>query len=484
MVRRRQQVENLLNEHEYLVSYSTFPRLGCSNFTLPEYRISDPKIDNPLTLSEYFPEGAINRHPRFVTLARNIRERRGRKVQINVPIFKDTNTKLPHYDEVKTKDSKEAILKDHIYMDAMGFGMGNSCLQVTFQASSIKEALHLYDQLIPLTPIMLALSAASPIFRGMLADVDTRWAVISASVDCRTRQEQGDEKLTTDRFVIPKSRYASVSSYLSTENQNYNDINLVVDSEAEQILKKGGMDPILARHFAHLWIRDPMTLWRDGVDLDDETQSDHFENIQSTNWQTLRFKPPQPNSPIGWRVEFRPMEVQFTQYENAAYSIFIVLVTRVMLSYNLNLTIPISYVEENMKRAEVRDAVSSQKFYFRINPDEKEPIVEELTINEIINGGKGFPGLIPFMHRFLQDTATEIETSCKVKDYLDLIASRSKNELMTSAGWIRHFVLNHPEYKSDSIVNDKIVHDLTLEIDNFVHKKTNNPLLLPPRCCT
>ena len=34
-------------------------------------------------------------------------------------------------------------------------------------------------------------------------------------------------------------------------------------------------------------------------------------------------------------------------------------------SYNLNLTIPISYVEENMKRAEVRDAVSSQKFYFR-----------------------------------------------------------------------------------------------------------------------
>ena len=68
-----------------------------------------------------------------------------------------------------------------------------------------------------------------------------------------------------------------------------------------------------------------------GIEIDDETQSDHFENIQSTNWQTLRFKPPPPNSPIGWRVEFRPMEVQFTEYENAAYSIFIVLVTRVML---------------------------------------------------------------------------------------------------------------------------------------------------------
>lgn len=34
-----------------------------------------------------------------------------------------------------------------------------------------------------------------------------------------------------------------------------------------------------------------------------------LQNIQSTNWQSLRFKPPPPNSNIGWRVEFRPMEV-------------------------------------------------------------------------------------------------------------------------------------------------------------------------------
>ena len=80
-------------------------------------------------------------------------------------------------------------------------------------------------------------------------------------------------------------------------------------------------------------MRDPMTLWGERVELDDKTESDHFENIQSTNWQTLRFKPPPPNSPIGWRVEFRPMEVQFTEYENAAFSIFIVLITRVLLRF-------------------------------------------------------------------------------------------------------------------------------------------------------
>ena len=71
---------------------------------------------------------------------------------------------------------------------------------------------------------------------------------------------------------------------------------------------------------------------------------DHFENIQSTNWQTIRFKPPPVNSPIGWRVEFRSMEVQMTDFENAAFSIFIVLLTRAIISFDLNFYMPISQV--------------------------------------------------------------------------------------------------------------------------------------------
>lgn len=50
---------------------------------------------------------------------------------------------------------KTAALKDHIYLDAMGLGMGCCCLQVTFQAQSVDEARFLYDQLTPLTPIMV-----------------------------------------------------------------------------------------------------------------------------------------------------------------------------------------------------------------------------------------------------------------------------------------------------------------------------------------
>lgn len=39
--------------------------------------------------------------------------------------------------------------------------------------------------------IKLALSAASPLWRGYIADVDCRWNVIAGSVDDRTEEERG-----------------------------------------------------------------------------------------------------------------------------------------------------------------------------------------------------------------------------------------------------------------------------------------------------
>ncbi len=128
----------------------------------------------------------------------------------------------------------------------------------------------------------------------------------------------------------------------------YNDIPLVIDPEVAAVLQTGGMDPALARHFAHLFIRDPLVLYREILELPDEGSADHFENLQSTNWQTMRFKPPPPGSSIGWRVEFRSMEVQVTDFENAAYTLFVVLLSRAILSFNLNLYIPLSRVDENM----------------------------------------------------------------------------------------------------------------------------------------
>jgi hypothetical protein len=40
-------------------------------------------------------------------------------------------------------------------MDAMAFGMGNCCLQITFQAYNVAEATRVYDALVPIAPIMV-----------------------------------------------------------------------------------------------------------------------------------------------------------------------------------------------------------------------------------------------------------------------------------------------------------------------------------------
>jgi glutamate--cysteine ligase catalytic subunit len=59
----------------------------------------------------------------------------------------------------------------------------------------------------------LSISAACPIFRGYLVDVDCRWNVISASVDDRSPLERGLDG--NSKGLISKSRYDSISLYLS-----------------------------------------------------------------------------------------------------------------------------------------------------------------------------------------------------------------------------------------------------------------------------
>ncbi|KAJ1496002.1 glutamate-cysteine ligase catalytic subunit, partial [Baffinella frigidus] len=84
------------------------------------------------------------------------------------------------------------------------------------------------------------------------------------------------------------------------------------------------LDERLSTHVAHLFCRDPLVVFSDKIDLDDEVDNEHFENLQSTNWNTVRFKvPPAKQDDINWRVEFRSMELNLTDFENAAFTVFL-----------------------------------------------------------------------------------------------------------------------------------------------------------------
>jgi len=149
-----------------------------------------------------------------------------------------------------------------------------------------------------------------------------------------------------------------------------------------------------------------------------------------------------------------------------------------------------------METAHRRDAVLGEKFYFRKNPwpvrpprpyssngsrsgtntpgvsrppTPTNPVEEEyglMTIDEIMNGskdgedGNNFPGLIPLVESYLDSMNVEVSTRCELTRYLDLIRKRADGRLWTAAKWIREFVADHEGYKHDSVVDEKINHDL------------------------
>ena len=579
---RQQRIQSVLANNEHVMSIVSFPTFGVGTFTEPSL-----PPGGPVSESDYAPDGCINPHPRFATLTGNIRQRRGSKVQIRVPLFEDTMTpeflalqgrdyhqkksgiesneglfaledsasQLPsapaaastaanvppaagafHADDnADTLTRSDTLHEDQpsdqsiapvIDMDCMAFGMGCCCLQVTFQARDVDESRKLYDQLAVLAPIFLALTAACPILRGRLADTDVRWHTISASVDCRTPAERGIEGAGNPRGGtqegtglrrIAKSRYDSVDLYISNSGhfrEEYNDVEVEIDEPSLQTLIDAGIDRTLANHIAHLFIRDPLVIFEGKVDLDDDKSTDHFENIQSTNWQSVRWKPPPPESDIGWRVEFRTMEAQLTAYENAAFTVAIGLISRVILFFDLNLYMPMSKVNENMETAHSRMAASQGRFFFRtnvvplseecgstpdasggesksaasgnINQDTQANRIEAMSIYEILmgrvddsklGGRQYFPGLVPLIHAYLDIIDCDSETRRVVDDYIEFICSRASGELITTATWMRNFVTSHPKYMFDSVISDRIAFDLLQECDAITSGKKRVPEL-------
>ena len=154
MRQRRETVRERLRSNESLLTITTFPLLGSGNFVTPSFAAGGAAAH-----SLFVPDEIINLHPRFKTLASNIRQRRQAKVAINLPIFVDEKTPRPFKETFPASQwpdgGADAAKEDHIYMDAMCFGMGNCCLQVTFQACNVAEARSIYDQLVPVTPIMV-----------------------------------------------------------------------------------------------------------------------------------------------------------------------------------------------------------------------------------------------------------------------------------------------------------------------------------------
>lgn len=143
----------------------------------------------------------------------------------------------------------------------------------------------------------------------------------------------------------------------------------------------------------------------------------------------MRLKPPPSvDSEIGWRVEFRTMDIQLTDYENSAMIVLLLMLNNVINNFDVDFIVPISKVDENMERAHDVDAILNQKFWvktkgaikcpldeleftelessdFLYSKSQREPVeeaYEELSIIEILRGTETFVGLYPLIEKYME----------------------------------------------------------------------------------
>lgn len=220
----------------------------------------------------------------------------------------------------------------------------------------------------------------------------------------------------------------------------------------------------------------------------------------------MRFKPPPSiDSKIGWRVEFRTMDIQVTDFENSALLVVISMLYNILNHFDVNFMMHISKIDENMERAHKKDAYFKEKFWFRTNilPTGKcykwnimdktdftqsnnfangedpsnpygccfndEESYHELYIYEILEGKPeiNYKGIYPLINEYMAKRQYNKEDVEQANMYMQFILERAKGEVQTGAHYIRNFVLNHPEYKKDSIVSPAIAFDLLSNIVNM-----------------
>lgn len=186
------------------------------------------------------------------------------------------------------------------------------------------------------------------------------------------------------------------------------------------------------------------------------------------------------------------MDIQLTDHENTAYSVFIVLLAKTISYFDLNFYIPISKVDENMQICQKRDAVMSQQFWFRNNvssgnqsplsycfsytihtfnvidsANKSADIQDEYssqTIAQIMNGDGQTTGICTWIDRYISAQSVSESTQHVLKAHVNLIRERALGIRQTGATWIRNFVTSHPAYKKDSVVSHEINYDLIQKI--------------------
>lgn len=461
-----------------------------------------------------------------------------------------------------------------ILIDSMGQGMGCTCIQFTYQLENIEIARFIYDQLTILAPIFMRIMRSTPYNTNHLLNIDTRWELITVSVDDRTKEEScfdvevkglckcgqcdklmncgydfdpsaqkyhkkteniqipGEEEIksenppqwahirrnmqkkafnfTTRKKNIRKSRYSPSDLFLHPWGLDFNDTEVKLNDQYTKMLIDGNVDPMLARHVASLFGRDPLIFYdQQNTDNDSDLERyDDFENIQSSNWRSTRFKIPIDD---GWRVELRSLEIQPTVYENSNFAVFISslviwMVDEFKKSVQKNemkpfFYIPMSAVEKNFSKASIFHHKESDFYDENFNQNEK--ILNELyekfsnsekSKKESINYSfiasmirnykiKAPEDKIEFVYRDIQDEQVKKGTIKNIfipicdlliskypqyRNEIEFVKEVAQNKLASSSDFLRYSLINDPDYVTgSSYINRNMTDRLIIKMDKI-----------------
>lgn len=324
-----------------------------------ELQHREERFKNEICQSDYIDDIIITNHPRFETLSSYCRKKTGKKQQVLIPIYNDINTKE------SVKDEK---YEDFIHNDAFGAGMGNGCLQFTVGMETLNSCLYVYDQLIQIMPLITALSAQSPFFKGKLSKHDVRLSIINQGCDERFEEEKDPKN---ENYIFD-SRFSFIYSYLSDNQYSLDSFNnlpeMPINKDYYKKLKDKKFSDKLATHFCNLLVRDPQVIFSEKVKIDDPEDNSHFLNFQSTNWNSLRLKPTvNEDGDNLFKIEIRPCDIQINEFENAAMITFVILYIEMIKKYDINFIIPLHLAEKNYDNSLLMDAASKTQFHWRTN---------------------------------------------------------------------------------------------------------------------
>ena len=459
--------DTCLGQENYLY-LSIFPNLGYGknffhlpdlndkyyfpNETAVDYEIKqrESRKNNPLSESKFIDDIITTDHPRFESFSKHCREKNGRNPCVKVPIY---------VDEFTENDNKDEIYPGFIYNDCFASGMGNCCLQITAGMENINCAMYIYDQLIPLMPILCSLTASSPFFKGKLGGWDHRFYTLYQACD-----ERSDEELDPNNINYQfSSRFSYIYSYISNniyiQNHHIDLPNFNINQKYYDKLIKKKFPDRFAKYICNLLVRDPMCIFDNKIEVDDNQDPTHFLNFMSTNWNSIRFKPPLPlDKDHLFKLEVRPCDLQLTPFENAAIVTFVMLFIEAIKSYDLNFIIPMSLSLKNFDNSVLMDYLHIGKFYWRengikdnfrnsklckndflenenppdksiFNPEEDIKNIKEMTINEILNGNNNYLGIIPVLVEYATSKYKDEELDLLLV-HLEFIKQKSQGTIL------------------------------------------------------